>query len=425
MADGTIFALDEFKPLEAEYMQRGIKFGTYRRYYDGTIYRDTAFRVAHKLYAETRSMFSFLARAVDLDVALTPGVNAPWEIEQGALAESVYAEVAEARDLLYRWSKWATAGDAWLEDGATLGEAYIKIVPRPERSAVQMQRLKPEVTLLRDDMALIVDRNAKDERGERYEYAEAITPQLIRTFKNGEPFGFQSDAEGNPSPRFPNPLGVVPVVRADNDVGARPTFAKLLNQLDAVNELASYLANVIGRHVEPQWAITGAEPSTMTKSGDNVWFFPKDAKAEALLAEIDIDGTLEFIREVKAEAKANLPELAFDDLRAKDQIATETLQVQLVELDAKIWKMRRRYDMALIEAHQMAALAASVYGIGDISALLVPHEMDYRRPVRPVSRLDEIRLEEAELALSVQQTLASGERLTATAGAMTELVRGE
>lgn len=410
---GTVFALPEFKPYEGRFLQRVGKFTTYRRFVDGTIYRDSNFRLAHQLYAETKALFSFLARAVDLDIALVPGVMGPWELE-----EDTPNKIIEAQAQLYEWSSWPIASDEWLEDGASLGEAMLKIVPVP--GMVQLQRLKPELCMLTAhldpatkqtvDLALIIDRAAIDNTGERYEYAEAITPTQIRTYYNGDPHGYN----GNPD-RYDNPLGFVPVVATSNDSECRPTFAKTLEQITSVNEFASYLGETIGRAIDAQWAITGAEQSDLTKSGGNVWFLPSGAELQAVIAQIDIPGALSFIQEVKMETKSNLPELAFDDLRSKAQIATETLEVQLVELDAKIWKMRRRYDQGLIRAHQMAALAAGLTGVQGLGPLLMPHNMDFKRPVRPISRLEQISIEQAELGLEMSRRLASGENMTTTA----------
>jgi len=414
MKGSSIWTLPEFKPYALRWHDRQRRLVQLRRYYEGTIYQDTAFKLAHKLYAQTKAMLSFLARAVDLDVALVPGVMGPWELSDKALQQQ-----RDAQATLYEWSAWDIEGDEWLEDGATCGEAAIKIVPDAEQGIVKMQRLRPEHLLYIDKhvvegvtmpLALIVDPAAIAPNGETYEYAEAITPTEIRTYWNGEPHGY----DGAPD-RFANPLDFVPVVRVRNDGESRPTFAKCLPQLDSVNELASYLGNIIGRHAEPQWAAFGVEETELTR-GNNVWFFPDaNSKLEAILAQIDVEGVLAFLQEIKGEVKSNLPELAFDDLRAKDQIATETLEVQLVELDAKIWRMRRRYDAALVDAHVMAATAAMVTGIRDLTPLLAPHSLDYKRPVRPISELDQIRLEEARLSLELQRSISGGDGLTRAA----------
>lgn len=394
-------------------MTRLNKFTRLRRYYDGTIYDDSAFKLAHKLYAETKSLLSFLARAVDLDVALIPGVMGAWALEEGTPEA-----IAKAQTQLYEWSKWAIMGDEWLEDGATLGEAMLKIVPDEVNRTITMQRLKPELCMLveqhadsetgeRVNLALIIDRAAIDEDGKPYEYAEVITPAQVRTYKNGAPTGYA----GNPD-RYDNPLLFVPVLKAENDSGCRPTFAKTLPQLDSVNELASYLANIIGRHAEPQWVISGADQGELQKGGGNAWFLPTGAKAEALLAQVDVPGVLEFVRELKQETKANLPELAFDDLRTKAQIATDTLDIQLAELNAKIWKMRRRYDSGLIDAHRMAAMAGLMLGIPGLETLLAPHKLDESRPVRPISPQEQMALEQMQLALEMQKSISSGDAMT-------------
>lgn len=402
MATKTIWDIDTYKPYQARFSQRLNRYIKYRRYYDGTIYSDSFFKVVHKLYAQTKALFSFLPRAVDIDVALVPGINDAWQLDTDD--ETIVA----ARDQLYRWSKWQIESDSWLEDGATLGEAMIKIVPVVDRGIVQLQRLQPEQCLLIDGIAIIVDNNRIGSNGKPYQYAEVITPESIRTFRDGEPYSY-NDID----PVVDNPLGFVPIVAAANDNDNRPAFAKILPQLDSVNEMASYLADIIGRHIEPQWAAMGVERGDLTKSSGNIWFFPNaDSKLQAILADIDIEGTLKFLETIKSETKANLPELAFDDLRAKDQIATESLKVQLIELQAKISRMRRRYDEALIESHQMAAMTAQIFGFAGIEALLQPHSIKASRSVLPINEMEMIQLEEARIALEMQRQAATGERFT-------------
>ena len=414
----SVFDHDEYKPYQVRYMSRRNRTLRNRQYVDGSIYQDSSFKLAHKLYAQVKALFSLLARAVELDIAFVPGMMAAWE-----LTDSATDAQRAAQATLYRWSSWDIVGDDWLEDGAATGAAWLKVVPDDTARQVRLERIAPEIVLRveghldreigeRGPLALIVDPQMVDAANESYEYAEAITPDQIRTYRNGEPHDYGMGAD-----RWPNPLGMIPLVSAHNDSGGRPTWAKCGDQIVSVNELASYLGDIIGRHAEPQWAAKGVEEGELIKSGDNVWYLPVGADVNAILATIDIPGTLEFVRELKVETKANLPELSFDDLRTKDQVATETLHVQLIELRAKIWKMRRRYDTALIDAHRMAAVAGQIYGYSDLAPLLTPHLMDAQRPVLPQSRLEQIREEEAELGLAMQQQLFGGEGMTATVAA--------
>jgi len=424
----TVLDLPEFKPYAARFAERTRRFNLYRRFVDGSVYKDVEFRVIHKLYAETKALFSFLSRAVNLDIALVPGIMQAWP-----LADGTSPAIEAAQKQLYEWSDWPITSDEWLEDGASLGEAMLKIVPseagepyfnpvtrrfEQEPPTVKLDRIKPEICMLLDhfdpstkaivQMALIIDRNCRDNAGEQYEYAEAITPTQIRTYRNGEPHGYN----GNPD-RYANPLGFVPVLRTDNDSESRPTFSITLEQITSVNEFASYLGKVIARAIDTQWAAFGAEQRDIIKSGSNIWFFDQaDARLEAVTAQIDIPGALAFIQEVKAETKSNLPELVFDDLRMKAQIATDTLDIQLTELHAKIYKMRRRYDHGLTRAHQMAARAAQMLGIPGIEALLEAHTLDESRPVRPVSEMEQIAIDNARMGRDMQRTLLAGDGMT-------------
>src|SRR5262245_21801130 len=126
MATSTVFELPEFRPYHGRFMARLSKFNTYRGFVNGSIYRNSQFRLIHKLYAETKALFSFLARAVDLDIALVPGLMGPWALEEGTPQV-----ILAAQKQLYEWSQWSIGSDEWLEDGTSLGEAMLKIVPVP------------------------------------------------------------------------------------------------------------------------------------------------------------------------------------------------------------------------------------------------------------------------------------------------------
>jgi hypothetical protein len=57
----------------------------------------------------------------------------------------------------------------------------------------------------------------------------------------------------------------------------------------------------------------------------------------------------------------------------------------------------------------MAALAAGLTGVQGLGPLLMPHKMDFKRPVRPISELEQIALEQARLGLEMSQRMASGD----------------
>jgi hypothetical protein len=389
--------------------QRSALFARRKSYYDGSIYSGTASNLgwlAPRLYGGIKPLFLPLARAVDVDAGIVPG---GWEWE-----DDTPDAVREARETLFDWSDWDTDGVLFVHYGAVFGVAGLKVVDWREAGRVLVVPVSPEMYMLipggqydsTPSMAIWVEFRETDSGP--VEYAEVVEPGRVRTFVDGEALG----VDGR-EPEYPNELGFVPFVECYHmRTGAKtgePTFEKAIPLLDEVNGMATYLAEIIKKHAEPQWAIFGAEPSDLTHSGDNVWFIPGPGDAKILVPNIDIDGVLKFIEAIAANVAGALPELAFEDLRKKDQVATATIELQLLELVLKIKRVRPNYDNALITALQMAGKAGRSMGIPEIAVLDdAGLAFDNERPVLPVNRLDVIRLEEAELALAAQKEIFEG-----------------
>ncbi len=222
------------------------------------------------------------------------------------------------------------------------------------------------------------------------------------------PFGFDGrEAE------YPNELGFVPFVEVRHvetgEALGECTFQKAIPLLDEVNRLASQLAEIVSRHAEPQWAVIGAEASDLVKSGDNVWFIPQGGDVRPLVAGIDITGVLAFIQEIRDQVHGALPELAFDELRKKDQIATATLELQLMELVLKIRRIRPNYDQGLVNALRLAGRAAATMGLSDVAVLDDEAlALDGERAVLPMDPETAMRLEGQRLELEMQRALVEG-----------------
>ncbi len=421
----TLFDLPEFKLYARRWQNRSAECTLRKSYYDGSVYRHTATNLgwlAPRVYGHIKPLFLPLARAVDVDAGIVPGGWA-WE-------DDTPDPVRLARETLFDWSDWDTDGVLFVHYGAVFGVSGLKVVDLREEGKVLLVPVSPEMYMLVESgqynstprLALWLESRESDD-GETVEYAEVIEADRVRTFVDGEPVG----VDGR-EPEYPNELGFVPFVecyhmRTGHKRG-EPTFEKAIPLLDEVNGLASYLSEIIKKHAEPQWAIFGAEPSELTHSGDNVWFIPGPGDAKILVPDIDIDGVLKFVQVISNNVTQALPELAFDQLRSKAQIATATVELELMELVLKIKRIRPNYDNALISALQMAGRAARSMGLGALAVLDDPGlALNNERPVLPVNRLDEIRLAEAELALKAQEEIYEGGGLTTTAGTMSEIVR--
>lgn len=253
----------------------------------------------------------------------------------------------------------------------------------------------------------------REDETDSYEYAEVITPASIRTYRNGVLFGFDGR-----DPEYANEQGVVPIVEIfhldDGTEFGECTYQKAILPLNEVNTMATRLSDIIAKNSDPQWTVTGAEPSDLKRGSSVMWFLPEGAAVAPVVPVIDIPGVIEFIKEIKAVVYESLPELSFDEIRKAGQIATQTLELQLMELVIKIERVRPNYDRGLVTAMQMAGKAAVSMGLSEITPLdddeLI---LDPNRPILPqmpqdkiALRMSEIELEQMEAGLSQNEGAA-------------------
>lgn len=410
----SIFSTDEFKSYASRWHSRQAELTRRKGYYDGSVYRNVRMTIgplAPRLYKGIKSLYLPLSRAVDVDAGIIPGEWA-WEEDAPDVWDA-------ARQQIFDWSNWRTQGVLYVHYGAVFGLSGLKVADVRDMAQVQVIPCSPEYFMLvetdrynRTPMLGFWLEHQHNDAGDLQEYAEVITPAEIRTFLDGKP----ASIEGRPE-RYPNELGFVPMVEVKHKETGDPlgecTYQLAIPLLDEVNELASYLADVIKKNVEPQWVISGAEGTDLVKSGDNVWFLPNpQAKAMPLVGNVDIGGVAEFIDRIAANVNGALPELAYDELKQKAQIATATIELQLGELVLKIKRCRPNYDQGLIEALRMAGRAAATMGLGDVAVLDDEAlSFDEERPVLPVNPLDKIALESAELSLEMQRSMGQGDGL--------------
>ena len=416
----SLFEQAEFKPYQDRWNTRLSIFSERRSYYTGAVY-DTRWSMSSlgwltrfvrpRLYQNIKPLYLPLFRAVNVDAGIVPG---GW-----ALPEDAPRTWQPAIDRLNAWSKWATDGVLYVDYGAQYGCSGLKVsdLRDSENRRVIVTPIDPTTFMLvygqeyddTPDIAIRIERRV-DEMGEPFEYAEVTTPEMIRTFREGEPFGFDGR-----EPEYANELEFVPFVEVQHIRSGEPlgecTFQRVIPMLTELNEHASYLSDIVRKHNEPQWAAFGAEPQDLEKSGDSVWFFDRDnARVEALLAAVDIPGMLEFVREIKSSVESGLPELAFDELRRKDQIATATLELQLMELVLKIKRIRPNYDAGLVEAWRMAGRAAKSLGLSAVAVLDDEQlAIDDERPVLPLDPETAVRIELQSLALKREKSIGFSE----------------
>lgn len=361
MPANSIWDLDEFKPYAAQWTDRVRALQRREDYYTGKIFDQSAVSLKWlwpRLAQEMRPLYLPLARAVMIDAGLIPG---GWALKQETAITSALKQINT-------WSKWQTRGVLYVHYGALYGTAGLKVSDVRGEKRVEVNALDPRTFMLIGGGALIVER-----RGEN-EYAEALTADRVRVFIDGE----ERSA-------YENLIGEVPVIEVHHiETGSEGegTFDSVLRTLDEVNTMATHLATIVEKHAEPKWLIAGAEDIEDEEAEGNLWLLPQGADAKPLVAPINIAGVLAFIKEIAAEVKGGLAELAFDDLRKQSQIATATIELQLMELSIKIRRVRPNYDHGLAEAWRLAGRAAASMGLNELAVLQsAPIEIDSERPI--------------------------------------------
>lgn len=410
----SVWQLDEFKPYAAQYQARQQLFGQNWRYYKGKAYGQDlrgfrsliGGRTMRQLYSKIQALFTPLARAVNLDVALIPG---DW-----ALADERHQDAVAG---LFAASRWDIEGDLFIRYLMAMGEAGLKVVDDRVNGRLMMQAIRPDSYLViphgRYDPAIaqaIFVTTALDDEGKPIEEAEVIDAAQIRTFRGGSPAGI----DGRPD-TYDNALGFVPLVACLNDGGegvGEPTFEDAVPSLDRANELATYLADIIKKHAEPQWAVFGAEASDLEKSGDTVWFFPEGSKVEAILANVNIAEVMAFVADLKEEMKESLPELSLAKLVGVERVAAATIELQMSEAVFKIRRLRKAADQGVADALRLAGRAAADMGLSQFAGLNDPAlAFDKARPVISVDALTRLQIEQAEAGRDITRMSLAQQRL--------------
>lgn len=406
----SIFDLDEFKGYRQAYRSRQSRFQRNWQYYKAEGYDSPHVQtpmgqfVISRITDAVRPLFTPLARAVNLDVSLIPG---GWTLSPASAA------LQPAVDIIFRESSWPVEGDMFTKYVAAMGEAALYVSDDRDAKRITMQALRPDSYLIvptgrynpTPRLAIILSTNASND-----EEATIIDPANIRTFVNGLPMGVDGRA-----PAYANALGYVPLVECKNDPGdgvGEPTFDDVIASLDQVNIQATHLANIIQKHVEPQWAAFGAEAGDLEKSGDLVWFFPEGSDVKAILAAVDFEGVLKFIQEVKAEVKEGLPELSLSKLVGVERVAAATIELQMAEAVFKIRRMRKPIDLAVANALRLVGRAAREMGLPQLAALDDPAlELNPDRAVITLDALTRLQIEAAENNTALSQMARERERL--------------
>ena len=367
---------------------RNMRYRRNWRYYQNIPYTEPRSGV----YAKMRAIFNQVTKIVDTDARFTMGERLQVQAEP---------EVEGALNQLWESSDFQQEKYLLARYGACCGDAFVKVVdnrawelnPDPDPDVpVRLNIMPPDAVAPRYD-----PHDRKRMLACKVEYVhgrdihkEVITPEEILLYDERDPERVAA--------RYPNPLGFIPIVHIRNlDIGEEfglCSFHNLLPTVDALNEIASFMFEIVKLYADPVIVGRGMERGSLRKQTVDadgrpvatVWWVPTpEGSFELLEWRGNLPDVLAFLDRIQASIERNTPELTLSGLRDRQDMSGYSISLHLIELVRKIGEMRGSYFAALERANRMALRILAMQGKGEFA------DMSHRIIAEPVLPVDDER----------------------------------
>lgn len=329
------------------------------------------------LYAFTQSFYNPIAQAVDMDVDSIFGDPTLFQTEdtsmQGALDDILSASDFETERLVLT------------RTGAVTGDVYVRVHIDPDTRDVSVVVHSPDIARVvpnphnkRDIKFGVVSYNYQDYQGsksEQHNRTDVYLPDETRSYLDFEAHDFDSGSGGKGSVKV-NPLGVVPIIHIKNlDTGrnfGQPTFHHVLPTLDAVNEVFSFLSNIVEMNSDPIIIAEGIQQNDLTKgdgrnsSSAPIWYIPipteGGGKAHVYMLEWkgNLPEVMSMLKDIKDHIVDVLPEMHVSKMQQQGAYSGQALNAMMFAFVRKIMRMRLIYTKGVSDALSMALAAKDV-----------------------------------------------------------------
>jgi hypothetical protein len=366
------------------------------------------------MYAKMRSIFNQITQIVDTDARFTMGERLQVQAEP---------EVEQAINRLWRWSDFQQSKYLLCRYGAVCGDAFLKVVdnrawemnPEPDPEApVRLDVLPPEAVSPRydpHDRRHMLACKIEYVHG-REIYKEVITPEEILIYDARD--------SNRVAARYPNQLGFIPIVHIRNlDIGEEfglCSFHNLLSTVDALNEIASFMFEVVKLYADPVIIGRGMDRGSLRKQTVDeagrpvatVWWVPNpEGSFEFLEWKGNLPEVFAFLDRIRSGIERSTPELTLSALHDRQDISGYSTSLHLVELTRKIHEMRGSYFTGLERANRMALQILEMQGndgFGDMAHRIIA---DPVLPVDDERQLRVLQVENQSLRIKSRATVAA------------------
>lgn len=385
---------------------RRLRYAIYWSFYEGNAYRgihtwSAGYKVQYGLYKYIRNIYNPAYRLGEFWKShLMGGQLDPDAAEAGALPIETDNEALRPHlALLWKWSNWQIQKDIFTLHGTLFGDIALQVVDDTEKGKVYLQVIHPGTIKEIDKdgygnvRAYTIEETRPDptqkpgrlasilERQVTYtEIAEREGDNVIyRTLKDGKPYEWNGIAA-----EWSEPYGFVPMVIVQhNNVGLEWGWSELhpgRGKIHEADDLASKLHDQIRKEVDPLWLFIGMKKPTANPQVTNtaattgspqpgrqevssLYAENENAKAQALVSDVDIPAVSQEIKNQLAELERDYPELKVDTLRATGDISGRALRIAQRPAEDKVMQRRASYDDALVRAQQMALAIGGMRGL--------------------------------------------------------------
>ena len=346
---------------------------------------------------------------------------------------------------LWTWSNWGIVKDIVTLQGAVMGDALLRVVDDVATGKVYLEQIHPgTVSALDKDRFgnikgyVIEERRLHPVSGKAVDYKETCErgpgeEVIFRTYLGKALFAWNGDVA-----EWSEPYGFVPMVHIQhNNVGlgwGQSEFHAAYSKINEANDQGSMLSDQIRKSVNPKWLFSGVKdgatapartsttptathPQPGREEADALYASDPQAKAQPLVAPLDIAGALSNIQKVIDAIENEYPELKFDELRAQGKLSGVALRVARQPIETKVNQRRANYDNALVRAQQMAVAIGGWRGLPEFAGFgldsfdqgALNHSIGPRTvfSVDPIDKVEESRVfwEAAKVAKDAGATL--------------------
>lgn len=393
------------------YAARLARYWLYQSYADNTVYSSieafaATLKNTNRLYRNIRGVYNPVARQNRLIVSNVYKGSIDMEHLSGGALPVVAGNPALIEPLIQiiKWSSLTQQLSLYVHLAALLGDVGLWLVDDRQRQRIRVEVLHPgkikavELDEVGNVKAAVIEYEREEEedvRGIRasrfslsgvphsprksYTFTLKVDQQWFETFRDGEPFAYYLDADGQPIKRWANEYGFVPLKLAHYDsrdlrwgVNA---FYNALRKIDEINDQASLLNDSIRNTVVPLLKARGvASQEQMTVATDEktglkvLYLSSPDSDIEALAAQINIADASTNIGNMLLELERDMPELALQRIREGGNLTAPGVRTGYSDAIGNIENARKNLDTPLMGALLMGITMAAVSGYDGFGA---------------------------------------------------------